>query len=119
MDPIHVQLCPSLCSLLTCVAGWSAGDRGRRVLVSEGNRQNAGGETAGAAHRASQVPEAGLPREGQLRRSALRRARRLRMRPVAAEEHGSAQRECRCAVPGVVVGLHQNHLERRLDNKIR
>ena len=61
------------------VAGRSAGNSRRGVLVSEGDRQNAGGEVDHAALGASQVPETGLPREGQLERAALRRSRRLRL----------------------------------------
>ena len=59
--------------VVVVAAGWSAGNSRRGVLVPEGDRQKPGGEVDSTARWASQVPETGLPREGQLQRATLRR----------------------------------------------
>jgi len=93
-------------------ANGSAGIGGRGMLVPKGNGQNTRWQAAGPALDSLQVPEADrLPRQSQLQPDPLRRQGRLQLWPMAAEEHGPTQRECRVSASGIVVWLHENHLE--------
>ena len=102
------------CYLWCIVANGSAGTGGRGVLVPEGNRQITRWQADRSALGALQVPEADrLPWQSQLQSDPLCWQGWLQLWSVAAQEHGSTQRERRLTAAGVVARVHENHLEGR------
>ena len=83
-----------------------------RVLVSESNRQDACRQAVSTAFGPSKISAAGLSWSCQFHVDPLRRSCGLLLWSVAAQKHGSTQRERRISAPRLGKWLYAHDLER-------